>query len=275
MVNRNIVEKFPYIQIWEFMVTRMGWAKCEGMGQTEWEDYFTTQVKALVDLIYVQIRELTENDMPNIPVSDLQPLSFDEAIAEGEYMRECHECQKRKEEAKKHKKQNPYNQGLEKAAKLADKVYGKGNVLSNTIRGDKKKANLIEDIYSNRWKYLSNSKKYPNYRLRLKCTEKDKYEYLDEQFNYYQKKYYAAKEKHKDDVVDISYLENFYLRKGLERKQFLEKVKIPYIQRFLPTIQDKRFICFGGSISTINKLSNTNKIFSKIMPSKSIQMTTK
>ena len=135
---KSILDKFPYIQIWEFMVTRMGWAKCDGMGETEWGDYFTTQVKALVDLIYVQLKELTENDT-SIPMPDPLPLSFDEAIAEGEYMRRCHTCEKKEEEAKKHRKKNPYNQGLEKAAKLADKVYGKGNALSNTIRGDKKK----------------------------------------------------------------------------------------------------------------------------------------
>jgi len=126
-----------------------------------------------------------------------------------------------------------------------------------------KRAPLIEDDYSNRWKYLSNSRKYPNYRLRLKCTEKEKYEYLEDQFKYWQKKYFSAKEKHKNDNTDIGYLEAFYLRKGLDRKNFLEEVKVPHIKKFLPTIKDKRFICFGGSINTIKQLSTINLVHSK------------
>ena len=44
---------------------------------------------------------------------------------------------------------------------------------------------IIECSYRERWTYLRNKSRYPNVTLKIKCTQQQKYDYLTEQFNYF------------------------------------------------------------------------------------------
>lgn len=119
-------------------------------------------------------------------------------------------------------------------------------------KSESKKA--ITCSYQDRWKYLRNRKTYPNVKLNILCTERQKYDYLTEQFEYWKKQYLSSR---------AEYLKNKWLQFGSKRKRFLSEIKTTTAKRIIELIKDKRFICFCGSIEQAELLSKNNCIHSK------------
>ena len=105
--------------------------------------------------------------------------------------------------------------------------------------GDK---GIIDDLWSNRWKYLRNRKAYLGYVLRFSCTQKEKYEYINEQFDYWKKQYF----RNQGNIR----LKNMWLQWGTKRKRFLGELKTGEAEELCIKLNEegKRFICFCSSI---------------------------
>lgn len=98
--------------------------------------------------------------------------------------------------------------------------------------------------YNERWNYL---KKYPNLELIIKCTQKQKYEWFEENMEYWKQQYFRSR---------LEYQKNKWLQLGSQRKRFLAEIKTPYINDILINTKRRkqRFICFAGSIDQCNIL---------------------
>ena len=108
--------------------------------------------------------------------------------------------------------------------------------------------NTIHCNYDQRNVYIFNKKKYPTLDLVIHCTEKDKYDYFDAQYNWAKSTRRAG-----------------WLRYGGFRKQVLSELKIDYIKKLSNKLisEDKRFICFCGSIDQAEEIGGSNCIHSK------------
>jgi len=102
--------------------------------------------------------------------------------------------------------------------------------------------------YLQRYSYINNKAKYPALNLTINCTKKQKYEYLDAQYNR------AA-----------LYKRTGWLRYGGIRKRFLSDCKTDKLMEITShlTLLDKRFICFCGSIEQSEIIGGNNCIHSK------------
>lgn len=119
--------------------------------------------------------------------------------------------------------------------------------------GDKGK---IQDYWSNRWKYMKNRKSYAGYLIELFCTEKEKYDYINEQFDYWKKMYFRQQGNER--------LKNMWLQWGSKRKRFLGELKT---QRALELVgklrySNTKFICFCSSIEQADYLGKPFAIHS-------------
>lgn len=94
--------------------------------------------------------------------------------------------------------------------------------------------------YKDRWTYLKNKKQYPNVHLEISCTEQQKYNYLDNKFNYYKSLFFKTRNER---------TKNAWLQIGSLRKRFLGELKTSYTKKLISQLQNKRFICFCSSIN--------------------------
>lgn len=120
------------------------------------------------------------------------------------------------------------------------------------------KADLsVPDIWSNRWKYLRNKKAYAKYRVIFSCTEKEKYEYINEQFEYWKSQYFRNQSNER--------LKNMWLQWGSKRKRFLGELKTRKAYELIQKLREekKRFICFCSSIDQAHALGGERAVHSK------------
>ena len=108
--------------------------------------------------------------------------------------------------------------------------------------------------YKDRWTYLKNRNLYSDALLEISCTQKEKYEYLSEQFKYWKERYLSSR---------LSYIENKWLQVGLARKRFLGECKTKDVKNLLFKLSGKRYICFCTSIEQAEILGGRNAIHSK------------
>lgn len=120
--------------------------------------------------------------------------------------------------------------------------------------GTKNKRKFITCTYYERWNYLANRTKYPNITLQISCTQKQKYEYLTEQFEYWRKRFLRTRNEA---------IKNKWLQTGSKRKRFLGECKTEEVKVLLNKIKDKRFICFCSSIEQAESFNKHNAIHSK------------
>lgn len=115
----------------------------------------------------------------------------------------------------------------------------------------------IRDLWSNRWKYLRNRKSFTGYVLQFSCTQKEKYEYINEQFEYWKNQFF----RNQGNIR----LKNKWLQWGSVRKRFLGELKTREASELCESLneQGKRFICFCSSISQAEILGKDNCIHSK------------
>ena len=120
--------------------------------------------------------------------------------------------------------------------------------------GRKEKRLSAECVYKDRWKFLRDKKNIPNGKLTIRCTQKQKYDYISEQFEYYKKRYMFSRNEA---------IKNKWLQCGSKRKMYLGLLKSKIAAEVLNKIKDKRFICFCTNIEQAEVLGGKNAIHSK------------
>lgn len=115
----------------------------------------------------------------------------------------------------------------------------------------------IRDIWSNRWKYIKNKAVYTGWVIYLSCTQKEKYEYINEQFEYWKHQYFI----NQDNIR----LKNMWLQWGSKRKRFLGELKTLYAEALIQKLRKskKRFICFCTSIDQAHALGGERAVHSE------------
>lgn len=108
--------------------------------------------------------------------------------------------------------------------------------------------------YKNRWIYMNDKVKYPNISLTISCTQQEKYNYISEQMEYYQKMFFRTK---------VEFHMTKYKLLGAERKRFMGECKTEYVKTLLQELEDMRYICFCSSINQAEILGK-NTLHSKI-----------
>jgi len=132
------------------------------------------------------------------------------------------------------------------------KVYLIGLELDNSNKSETinfKRGKNIKEIhcdYLQRNTYIYAKSKYPTLNLIIHCTQKEKYDYIDAEYNR------AA-----------MYKRTGWLRYGGVRKKYLSDCKTNKIKELCESIKDKRFICFCGSIEQAEEVNSINCIHSK------------
>ena len=120
--------------------------------------------------------------------------------------------------------------------------------------GNSKNKVTISCLYNDRWKYIKNKKSYPNVTLIIKCTKRQKYYLISEQFDYYKTLYLRTRKE---------FIKTKWLQLGSQRKRFLGEIKTNYVKKLLKEVKDKRFICFCSSIEQAKLLGENNAIHSE------------
>lgn len=112
------------------------------------------------------------------------------------------------------------------------------------------------DIWSNRWSYFKNRKRWAGYRIIFKCTQKEKYDYINEQFDYWKRMYF----RNQGNIR----LKNNWLQWGSRRKRYLGELKTGVAGELADRLRNegKRFICFCTSIDQANALGQGTAVHS-------------
>lgn len=121
-------------------------------------------------------------------------------------------------------------------------------------RGASKKRVTVKCTYAERWKYLKDKKNYPNIKLIMSCTAKEKNSFLTEQSDYWYKQFVRVRNEA---------IKNKWLQIGSERKRFLGECKTDISKVLLRKLKKKRYICFCSSIDQATKLGKDNAIHSE------------
>lgn len=122
------------------------------------------------------------------------------------------------------------------------------------VRGDKDKLVTIHCSVAEKWKYLKDKKRYPNLRLIISCTERQKYNDLDLKIEYYKRLCMYKKNPA---------LKNKLLQYGSQRKNFLGQIKTDKARKIISSFGQSRFICFCTDIEQADVLGGNNSIHHK------------
>jgi len=132
------------------------------------------------------------------------------------------------------------------------KVYLMPLKLDNSIKSETiefKRGRNINEIhcdYIQRNTYIYAKSKYPTLNLIIHCTQQEKYNYLDAEYN-----------------KASMYKRTGWLRHGGARKKFLADCKTQALKELCGQLKEKRFICFCGSIEQAEIIGGNNCIHSK------------
>ena len=109
--------------------------------------------------------------------------------------------------------------------------------------------------YADRFKFFKRKKSIPNCALTIHCTQKQKYDFLTEKFEYFKGLYMRTRNQ---------VFKNKWLQYGSKRKKYLGEIKTSIVKPLLEKVKSKRFICFCSSIDQANQLGKANVIHSEI-----------
>jgi len=116
---------------------------------------------------------------------------------------------------------------------------------------------------------LSNTSKYLKYYFTrdkfIMCTEKEYYDRITSRIETLKKTYFSTQQEF--DRIR-------WLKLANDRKKFLANCKTRHIRELLKYVDNKRFICFTGSIEQSDALSNGLSVHSKIPKKKRIELIT-
>lgn len=115
-----------------------------------------------------------------------------------------------------------------------------------------KKKETVKCVFPERWGYLQ---KYKDKRIDIYCTEKEYYQLLEEKIEYLRKQFYKSGQK--------EYAKNIWLQETTKRKRWLSSLKTSNTQSIIDLLENKRYICFVGSIEQAKELGGTDAIHSK------------
>lgn len=121
--------------------------------------------------------------------------------------------------------------------------------------GKKKDRRTYKCNYTTRWEYMKNRRKYPNVRLEIACTPRQKYMMINDQVEYYKKRTFQT---------NNNAFRNKWMQLALERKRFLGEMKTKDVSEILKKYKDKRYICFCTSIEQADTLGGSNSIHSQM-----------
>ena len=129
-------------------------------------------------------------------------------------------------------------------------------------RGKSEYAVKVQCNLKDRWQYLRNKSSYPNLILNMYCTQLEKYNYINEQYEYYRNSYL----RNPNNVR----FKNQWLQWGNKRKRFLGELKTKYASSLCYVLKEKnkRFICFCSSINQAEELGKILKTKNNIIHSK-------
>ena len=89
----------------------------------------------------------------------------------------------------------------------------------------------------------------------IKCTERQKYNYLTSSMDYWKDRYQRSNNQ---------IFHNLWVNLGSQRKRFLGELKTTYVKQLISSFSPyKRFICFCASVAQANELDQENTISSK------------
>lgn len=111
---------------------------------------------------------------------------------------------------------------------------------------------IIECDFKDRFQYMKKS----DVLIKVKCTEREYYTILNDNFNFYKDRYRATRQP---------FLKQAWLRSGSTRKAFLGERKTRYVYSLLQDLRKNKtkFICFHSSILQAEALGGNNCIHSK------------
>jgi len=119
------------------------------------------------------------------------------------------------------------------------------------LKGNAKKRVKIICSYANRFKYI---KQYKDLELHIQCTQKQIYDFITDQMEYWKKQYFKTRKE---------FAKAKWLHLGSERKRFMAECKTKPAAKIISKLKDKRFICFTGSIDQCIELGGKNIVHSK------------
>lgn len=128
------------------------------------------------------------------------------------------------------------------------------NQVIEEVRGNKDKRVTIKCTVADKWKYLTDRKKYPHLRLLISCTERQKYNDFDNKIEYYKK---LLRMKGLDSI------RNKMLQYGSQRKTFLGSLKDKKAREIIATFGQSRYICFCVNIEQADRLGGSHSIHSE------------
>lgn len=89
----------------------------------------------------------------------------------------------------------------------------------------------------------------------IKCTQKQKYNFLTSRMEYWKNRYQMSHNE---------YQKNQWVSLGSQRKRFIGELKTEYVKNLIDTFPRKRrFVCFCATVAQANLLSEENTISSK------------
>lgn len=89
----------------------------------------------------------------------------------------------------------------------------------------------------------------------IRCTQKQKYEFLTSRMEYWKRRYQMSHNE---------YQKNQWVSLGSQRKRFIGELKTDYVKNLISTLPSRtRFVCFCATVAQANELSETNTISSK------------
>lgn len=118
-------------------------------------------------------------------------------------------------------------------------------------KGLKDKRQIVTCNFKERYKVF---KEYKDVELHIKCTQKERYDLLVSEIEYYKLQHFKLKKQ---------WTEFNWLQAGLKRKKFLSEIKTNAAREILKQLDKKRLICFTGSIEQCNELGEKYAIHSK------------
>lgn len=121
-------------------------------------------------------------------------------------------------------------------------------------RGNKDLYTTIECGWQDRWIYKKNKKTWPNLELKIHCTQYQKYSYLCDQYNFYNKRYLSLR-----NTRD----RNIWLLYGSKRKQYLGSLKTQFAKNVIDSLKNTRYMCFCTDIKQCAELGGTSAMHSK------------
>lgn len=160
--------------------------------------------------------------------------------------------------------QNAIDWGLIPAPKIYLMPLELDNTICNQvieeIRGKKDRLITIRCTVRDKWKYLKDKRNYPNLRLLISCTERQKYNDLDMKIDYYMK---LLKSKIGRNSWSCEAIRNKMLQYGSQRKSFLGILKDKRAKEIISNFKECRYICFCSNIEQADRLGGSHAVHSK------------